>query len=226
MLVSRSWKRFLRRCFPLLLLLWVLVVLYPNPLNLVTSLQRILNPQIDAAAAAGFCQDMPSDASAIESCVLERIPYSYDWETHGMPWYFPTVEEVLENGQGDCKSRALVLASVFEAKGIPYTINWSPIHVWVDYEGKDDNSLENTAVTFYEQDPETGERSLQLPRISPRQVLDVFWGGFWEPMPDMRKVVLICGLAALVVLRLTWLRRGNEGKAEHAPIVQGHVSSA
>ncbi|GAG43530.1 unnamed protein product, partial [marine sediment metagenome] len=110
------------------------MILYPNPLNLVTSVQRIVNPNVDPVAVASLSKDMPSDPAAIERAVDQQIPYSYDWETHGMPWYLPSVEEVVQKGKGDCKARALVLASVFEAKEIPYTLNLSPIHVWVEYE--------------------------------------------------------------------------------------------
>lgn len=199
-----------RRYFPLLTLLWVLFVLYPNPLNLVASLQRILNPDIDPVSVERLSRGLPSDPVAIESTVLERIPYRYDWEVYGMPWYFPTVEEVLERGEGDCKARALVLASVFEAKNIPYRINWSPIHVWVDYDGKEETSIENPRVNFYQQDCETGQRSFQLPEIALRDVLDSLGQGFWIPMPGMRKALLVFGLLALVTLRLGWFKERKE----------------
>ena len=119
-----------------------------------------------------------------------------------MPWYFPTVEEVLEKGEGDCKARALVLASIFELKNIPYRLNLSPIHAWVDYEGKAETSIENARVKFYQQDPETGERWFQLPEIDLREIMDSFRRGFWHPMPDGRKALLISGLLALVAARV------------------------
>jgi len=198
--------RVFRRYFPLLALLWILVVLYPNPLNLIVSLQRAFNPNIAPASVESLSRDLPSDPAAIENAVLQQIPYSHDWESYGMPWYVPTVGEVLERGEGDCKARTLVLASLFEAKGIPYRISWSPIHMWVDYEGKEETAIENPRVEFYQQDPETGERSFQLPKIPFSEVMHSFWQGFWDPMPGVRKALLLFGLPALIRLRL--LKRG------------------
>ena len=195
-----------RRYFPLLVLLWILLVLYPNPLNLIVSLQRAFNPNIDPVSVESLSRELPSDPAAIEDAVLQQLPYSYDWESYGMPWYVPTVEEVLERGEGDCKARTLVLASLFEAKGIPYRISCSPIHMWVEYEGKKETAIENPEVKFYQQDPETGERSFQLPEIPFSDVVHSFWGGFWDPMPGVRKALLLFGLPALIRLRL--LKRG------------------
>ena len=210
MLRGHFWKRVFRRYFPLPVFLWILLILYPNPLNLVTSVQRIVNPNVDPVAVASLSKDMPSDPAAIERAVDQQIPYSYDWETHGMPWYCPSVEEVLQKGKGDCKARALVLASLFEVKNIPYTLNLSPIHVWVHYEEKKETPSENPGVKFYEQDPETGERSFKVPEIPVNDVMDSFEQGFWEPMPEVRKALLLCGLTSLIGLRLRWSKRGKE----------------
>jgi hypothetical protein len=152
---------------------------------------------------------LPSDPAAIERAVLETLPYHYDWDVYGMPWYFPTVDEALENGEGDCKARAIVLASVLEAKGIPYRIDSSPTHVWVDYDGKVGNSLENPGAGFYEVNPQTGAKSLHLPKISITEVMGTFWEGFWPPMPVARKALLISGLAILVAIRVIWRRMGE-----------------
>ena len=202
--------RIFRRYFPLFVLLWVLLLLYPNPLNLILSLQRTFTPSIDPASVESLSRGLPSDPVAIESAVLETIPYRYDWEVYGMPWYFPTVEEVLEREEGDCKARALVLASLLEVKDIPYRINMSPIHVWVEYEGKEQTSLENPRVKFSQLDPETGERSFQFSEIALRDVMDSFQQGFWAPMPKVRKAFLIFGLLALVALRLSYFKKRKE----------------
>ena len=195
-------KRVFRRYFPLIFILWILFVLYPNPLNLIISLQRVFNFDADPGAVEFMLNDLPSDPVAIEKAVLARIPYRYDWELYGMPWYFPTIEKVLEQGEGDCKARALVLASVLKAKNIPYQVNYSPIHVWVDYEGKQETSIENAQVNFYQRDPETGERRFHIPDIGLSEVADSFWRTFWDPMPDVRKALLISGLLALVAARV------------------------
>ncbi|MBN2099965.1 MAG: transglutaminase domain-containing protein [Dehalococcoidia bacterium] len=200
--------------FPVLVVLWVLVVLYPNPLMLTASLQRLANPRVDPVAVQTLADSMPSDPAAIEEAVLDTVPYSYDWEVYAMPWYFPTVHEVLENGRGDCKARAVVLASVFEAKGISYRINSSPMHVWVDYDGKAEDELENSEAGFYEVDPQTGARSLQIPKVSVTEVISTGWQGFWPPMPMERKVLLVSGLVILVAARVIWPRRRRPAKCD------------
>ena len=210
-------------CFPLLLILWVLLVLYPNPLSLVASMRRLATPSVDAAAVESLAASLPSDPAAIEEWVLQNIPYQYDWQVYGMPWYYPTVDEVLKNGAGDCKARAIVLASILEAKGIPYEINSSPTHVWVHYDGKADTSLENAGAGFYEVDPQTGARSLDIPSISFSEVMDTTWQGFWPPMPLARKILLVSGLVILVTVRLAWPRlrrqaRDNVAKSKLASL--------
>lgn len=195
-------RRVFRRYFPLIFILWILLVLYPNPLNLIISIQRILNFDADPGAVEFMLNDFPSDPVAIEQAVLAKIPYRYDWDLYSMPWYCPTIEEVLERGEGDCKARALVLASVLEAKSIPYQVHSSPMHVWVEYEGKQETSIENAQVEFYQYDPETSERQFQIPHIGLSKVMDSFWQAFWDPMPDSRKALLISGLLALIAARV------------------------
>jgi hypothetical protein len=146
--------------------------------------------------------DFPSDPVAIEKAVLAGIPYHHDWELYSMPWYCPTIEQVLERGEGDCKARALVLASVLEAKNITYQVRSSPMHIWVDYEGKQETSIENAQVEFYQYDPETGKRRFQVPDIGLSKVMHSFWRAFWTPMPDVRKALLISGLSALIAARV------------------------
>jgi hypothetical protein len=197
-------RRVFRRCFPLIFILWIIFVLYPNPLNFIISLQRVLNFDADPGAVESMLNDLPSDPAAIEEAIKEKIPYRHDWELYGMPWYCPSIEEVLEREprEGDCKARALVLASVLKAKNIPYQVNYSPIHVWVDYEGKQETSIENAQVNFSTRDPETGESRFQIPEISLSEVMDSFWEAFWTPMPDGRKALLISGLLALIAARV------------------------
>jgi len=195
-------RRVFRRYFPLILILWILFVLYPNPLKLPMSIHRFINPDVDPGAVEFMLNDLPSDPVAIEKEVLARISYRLDWELYGMPWYVPTVEEVLERGEGDCKARAMVLASVLEAKGIPYQVHSSPMHVWVSYESKQETSSENTQVEFYQYDPETGERQFQVPEVSPSRLMDSWRQQLWTPMPIDRRVLLISGLVALITARV------------------------
>ena len=195
---ENAFKKVFRRYFPLILILWILFVLYPNPLNLILSVQRVFNLDVDPGAVEFMLNDFPSDPVAIEKAVLARMPYRYDWELYRVPWYFPTIKEVLERGEGDCKARALILASIFEARNIPYRVNLSPIHVWVDYESKEETSTENAKVKFYQRDPKTGERLFQVPDIALGEVMDSIWRGFWSPMPEGRKALLFSGLLASI----------------------------
>jgi hypothetical protein len=200
-------RRSFRRCFPLLLALWVLFVLYPNPVKLIVSIHRTYTFEAVPNAVQFMLSDLPPDPVGVERAVLTAIPYRYDWEVYGMPWYFPTIEEVLQRREGDCKARALVMASVFEALGIPYRINSSPTHIWVEYDGKVETSVENPQVQFYQRDPETGESKVQVPEISVNQVVHTGWRAFWNPMPDARKALLLSGLMALIIARVILHRK-------------------
>jgi TM2 domain-containing membrane protein YozV len=204
---SPFWTRVFLRYFALFVLVWILLVLYPNPWRLGTGLKRIINPHTDPAAVVSLAQDMPSDPALIENEVLKLIPYSYDWQTYGMPWYCPSVREVLQKGKGDCKAQALVLASILQAKGIPNHIHWSLQHVWVDYPAKVETGLEKNGL--YQKNSETGKESWHLPVTPPGGVLSELWTDFVRTMPDMRKILLLGGLVALVGLRVIKTRRGE-----------------
>ncbi len=193
-----------------LIALWILLVLYPNPVNLGVSVYRVFSPTIDPAAVSPLLVDLPDDAEGIEREILLRIPYHYDWEVHGMPWYFPTVGRVVENGTGDCKARAIVLASVFERLEIPYRFNSSFVHVWVEYEGKAETVFENPRAKFYQQDPETGRRLFQLPDVDWGLWLDSTKKGLWDVMPLVRKVLFLGGPLIIISARVV-LRRNTFG---------------
>jgi len=208
---EKASRKVFRRYFPLMLVLWILLVLYPNPLNLIISIQRVLNFDADPGAVEFMLNDLPSDAADMERTVVTIIPYHHDWELHSMPWYCPTVEQVLERGEGDCKARALVLASVLEAKNITYQIHSSPMHIWVDYENKQETSIENAQVEFYEYDHETGDRKFKIPDIGVGKLMDSWGQQFWTPMPDGRKTLLISGLLGLIAARVI-LRKRKTGK--------------
>jgi len=199
---EKASRKAFHRYFPLIVVLWILFVLYPNPLNLIISIHRVLNFDADPGAVESILSDLPSEPVAIEKAVLAEIPYRHDWQVYGMPWYCPTTEQVLEKGAGDCKGRALVLASVFEAENITYQIRSSPMHIWVDYDSKHETSIENPQVEFYQYNPETGARQFQIPHIRLSEVADSFWDSFWGPMPEARRALLISGLLALIAARV------------------------
>jgi hypothetical protein len=200
-------RRIFRRYFPLIFILWILLVLYPNPLALVISIQRVLNFDADPDAVEFMLNDFSSDPVDIERAVLYRIPYHCDWEVYGVPWYCPTVEQVLERGEGDCKARALVLASVLEAKNITYQVDSSPIHIWVDYGNKQENSIENAQVEFYQYNPDTGDRQFRIPDMGLGKLMDTWVQQFWTLMPDGRKALLVSGLLALIAARVILRRK-------------------
>lgn len=185
---------------------WILLVLYPNPFKLGQSLYRIINPPVDAAGVMHLIEEAPLDAEELEGFVLMKIPYQYDWVTFGVPWYFPTLEEVLENGTGDCKSRFVLLASYFEAREIPYQLSFSLSHFWVVYEGKTETPMEQVQNAFLLRG-EDGTMSLQIPREDKNQVWNNFREGFWEYMPRNRKLLLILGVLAswmgIIMKRMT-----------------------
>jgi len=199
---EKTSRRVFRRYFPLIFILWILFVLYPNPLNLAISIHRVLNFDPNPGAVESMVKDLPAEPAAIEKAVLARIPYRHDWELYGMPWYCPTVEQVLQREEGDCKGRALVFASVLEAKNLRYQVHSSPIHMWVEYEGRNETSIENPQVEFYQYDPKTGEKQFQMPHIRLKEVMDSFQQAFWGPMPEARKALLISGLLALIAGRV------------------------
>jgi len=177
------------------------------------SIHRLRNFDADPGAVEFMLNDFPSDPVAIEKAVLAKIPYHHDWTVYSMPWYCPTVEEVLERETGDCKSRALVLASVLEAKNISYQIKLSPTHVWVNYESKQDTSIENNQVEFYHYNPETGEKQFKIPHIGFSRVMNAFWQSFWNTMPGSRKALLISGPLALIAARVIFRKKKITQKA-------------
>ena len=200
-----------RRALIFLAAAWALVMLYPDPGMLVRSVRNTLEPRIQPEAAAAIAATLPDDPVAIEAYVLERqVPYAYDWQSAGVPWYFPTTEEALRSGAGDCESRAVVLASLLTAKGIPNELRLSLDHIWVDYPGKQPNAIENAGVQFA--GVEDGEFFLHWPedfRLG-QEVSDQL-AIYWAPAPLWRVALLLGGLM-LIVLWNTLSRRLGAGR--------------
>ena len=180
-----------------LVLSWVLVILYPDPAVLVRSVRNTLRPRIDPAAVQGLAARLPNDPRAIEAYVLDRqVPYAYDWQSAGVPWYFPTTREALRAGRGDCESRALVLASILTAKGIPNELRMSLDHIWVDYPGKQANVMENAGVQFAGR--QNGRFFLHWPaEFHLRQEVADQAAIFWTPAPWGRVLLLALGLTLI-----------------------------
>ena len=202
--------RFPRSVLAVLVLSWVLVVLYPDPGMLIRSVRNTLEPRVDPEAVGALAARLPSDPKVIEAYVLDRaVPYAYDWQSAGVPWYFPAAAEALRAGRGDCESRALVLASLLTAKGIPNELRMSFDHIWVDYPGKQANAIENAGVEFAGK--RNGRFFLHWPAdFNPRQEAADQVAIFWTPAPRGRVVLLALGLSLITLWNvLAALAAGN-----------------
>lgn len=202
---SFIWRVSLRRrlLMLILMLLWVGLMLYPDPRSLVVSLRRLIHPPVDAEAVRSIADQLPDDAAAIETFAQAYVPYKYAWTLYGKPWYFPTVDEVLKDRAGDCQAEAILTASILEAKGMPYTFRYSFDHVWVDYPGKQATKLEDPATAFVSNGGKGWWGSLP-DRIPLRDIVEERVRSHWEPMPAGRKTGLALGilLAFLIGERL------------------------
>ncbi len=184
-------------------MLWVLYTLYPQPADLIRSVYRLFNPPVNPYYVSGYFEQYidVTEPYAMDALIREKFPYQYDWVTYNRPWYFPTAEEAFRARAGDCKTRLLILSSLFEWHGIPYTLSVSPTHVWVEYEGKPliRNELPQLAMISATQ----AGLVLQPPRINLGRSFDSFWTAFWHSMPDSKKVSLVVGLLISLVFMLT-----------------------
>lgn len=183
-----------------LCLSWVLVVLYPDPGVLVASLHHLASAPGAAGEVAALAACLPEDPRAVERYVLdEAVPYASDWDTAAVPWYFPTAAEALRRGRGDCESRAVLLAGLLEAKGVPHQLRMSLDHIWVDYPGKVPTANENDGVALVKRG-EGGWYGLRWPDgLDLGDQLRSQSAIYWEPMPAGRKLTLALGLSALAL---------------------------
>jgi len=181
-----------------LAVLWVWVMVYPNPLPFAASVQRLFHPPVDPEAASEVAALLPDDYGAIESFVRGNVPWKSAWTLYGLPWYFPTVKEVLRDWAGDCQAQAVLMASIFEAKNMPYTFRYSFDHVWVDYPGKQVTALEDPATSFASNE---GKGWLtKLPEKFPiGAILKERVAYHWTPMPWGRKLLILLGVAVIFV---------------------------
>jgi len=188
-----------RRALIFLFAAWIVVMLYPDPTTIIRSVRNTLQPQIQPQAVAAIAARLPNDPKAIEAYVLDKqVPYAYDWQTAGVPWYFPTTQEALKSGAGDCESRAVVLASILSAKGIPNHLYMSLDHIWVDYPGKTANAIENPAVQIAGR--QNGHWFFHLPRLFNLQAeWDAQIGQYVTPAPLWRVVLLLAGLSLVML---------------------------
>ena len=193
---------------------WAFLALYPDPRVLWQSVDNLRHPNVDPAAVSAVAARLPNDPNAIRDAVLTRIvPYAYDWQVDGVPWYFPTTAQALRAGRGDCESQAVVLASILKAKGIPYQLRMSFDHIWVQYAGQDGPTPSRTPASpspcrSTAASCSTGRRtSTSGRRRAPR------CRSTGRPMPLGRKLVFFGGIIALLFLNalIARARRGAGG---------------
>ena len=192
-----------RRIAIFFLILWIYLILYPRPGALGESLYRLFVPPVQVEAVTPLIPELPFGANPaeLEEHILDLFPYHHDWQIYGYPWYFPTTAEAMQKGKGDCKTRFIVLASLFETLQIPYQLLISPTHIWINYPGKEETTLENMeAALFYRDDEET---IFKLPRVDWLQSAAITWEAFWVYMPPQRKIALFAGLALAILLFIT-----------------------
>lgn len=192
----------LRRLSPLALYaLWTLLVLYPNPALLAHSIPQSLNPRVQPDAVKMWADELPDDPAYIEQQVLDKyVPYSVPWRTRGVPWYFPTPREVVAQGSGDCQARMVVLASILAAKGIPYTIEASFDHIWVQYPQKQSSFMENKRIAMMSNDG--AGMKLRIPQnYDWRESWRIEKEYYWDFMPPSRKLLLFGGLGTIFFRR-------------------------
>ena len=181
------------------MLLWIGLLLYPDPRVLAVSIRRLLHPPVDQAAVRDLADTLPDDPAAVEAFSQQYVPYRSAWTVYGVPWYFPTVAEVLKDKAGDCQAEAVLTASILSAKGLPYTFRYSFDHVWVDYPGKGVNALEDPATAFVSDEGKGWFASLP-DRIPLRDIVRERVAFHWNPMPPERKAGLFLGLVVALLI--------------------------
>jgi hypothetical protein len=197
--------------------IWVGAVVYPDPRPFVTSVARLKQPPVDAQAVSGVAPGLPDDYAAIEKFSDDYVTFEPAWTVYGLPWYFPTVGEVLRDHAGDCQAEAVLTASILEAKGMPYTLRYSFDHVWVDYPGKNATALEDAATSFVS-DSGKGWLASLPDRIPLRSIVEQRVAYHWTPMPLFQKAILLLGVLLIIgygerrllgrVKRALWPERG------------------
>jgi hypothetical protein len=192
--------------------LWVLFVLYPNPGRLAASVYRLKNPPLAPVQVAQMAVDLQDwEPHEIEQFVYGAMPYRFDWEVYNMPWYFPTLDEALLRGSGDCKARYILFASLMEEMGLPYYKNISLTHIWVGYEGKTETTLESRDESFLIKD-HSGRARFNLPRPDLKSSLSSFIHGFWKVMPLDKKLMLLSGFPVIFFTGYVQQRQSEQNK--------------
>jgi len=195
-IIIRNWREIVLITL-VALLFWTIIVCYPNPYILIRNFVRYMRFPVDPSIVDLIDSRIPDDPIEIETFVETLIKYEYDWKNYGVPWYVPIAQDAVIRRRGDCESRAMVFASLLEAKHIPYSMKASLIHIWVDYAGKKPNESENEGVSFIRK--VDGRYRLKLPDLSRwRQYLGLEKEMLWDAMPDFRKMLMVTGWVLII----------------------------
>ncbi len=197
----RRWRGAL--IFAGVVVLWSLLVCYPDPAIFVRNFLRYRRLPIDPKIDAKMAWPLPRKASSIESFVDGVLIPTSDWKQYRVPWYVPTASEVVHSLRGDCESKAVLLGSLLAGQGIPFQVRASFNHIWIDYQGRQPRPGETADVAYLEGPP--GRFGIHWPRkVDWRGLLVVQKEQLWEEMPPARKQLWLLGLVWLAVAALSW----------------------
>lgn len=188
---------------------WTFIICYPNPFIFIRNLIRYVRFPVDPSVIELIGAEVPDEPVEIEKFVMAQVKYEYDWKNYGVPDYVSTARQAVIRRRGDCEDMAIVLASLLEAKNIPYNLKASLTHFWVDYPGKKPSRSENENVAYFGK--VDGKYRLKLPDLSQwRRYLDSGKKGLWDEMPILRKVLMISGWVLIIFsgyflrMRMEW----------------------
>lgn len=129
-----------------ILLLFVLLVLFPNPVLLVRQIQsyanveRLIHTDFDGIDQINreITASLPPDATprqeyqAVQRYVYDHIAYVYDWEQWLNVDYWPTAAEVWQRQREDCDGQAVLAVSILRSRGFASARLAGNIrHIWV-----------------------------------------------------------------------------------------------
>jgi hypothetical protein len=177
----------MKKILIILIAIWILLVYYPNPMMLFGSVARFIDP-VQSEQVIDFAEIMPNNSTEIERLTEDYIQVETDWEQYKVPWYFPSAEQVVNEATGDCKHRAVLLASVLDAKGIEYDFRFGVTHFWVDYDDK--------YIGEFEEKWESG-------KAPPTNFLiKNYYSYLFGAIPLDRKVLLIVGPIVIILISM------------------------
>ncbi len=198
---------------------WTFIICYPNPFIFVRNLMRYLRLPVDPSVVELIEYQIPDEPAEIEKFTRALVKYEHDWENYGFPDYVSTARQAVSRRKGDCEDRAIVLASILEAKKIPYDLKASLVHFWIDYPGKKPSRSENEKVSYFGK--VDGKYRLKLPDLGQwHRYLRSWRRGIWDVMPLLRKVLMISGWVLIVFSGFLLIRRREEGNREKGEVLR------